>query len=301
MTAPSTQATQSIQATRSTKFATTAETAQPPSPGARFAEAFAADPEKAEVHFGFTLTDAFQPGRERRRLTARDLFRKQPVDPGAPNVRSWHETRPDPARADRTEPASGLREDAYEFSLGDHEVGRIEAWVQIPEGLGDEPEALAAFIDRRLTVRLGTAENRALTRQVTGHPDVAELPYRGDYAAGLLAAFDEIEQSGGTGHAVMVNPVDYYGRLAGSGSLLADLAREEVMVCRHRQVAPGCALVGDFAMAAVLLDARSSTVAVDEPPPGMFRTAAPAVRATVHESVAVQLPTHFVHVVPEAA
>jgi hypothetical protein len=280
---------------------------QDPTPGEQFAEAFAADPEKAEVHFGFTLTDAFQPGKERRRLTARNLFRKRPVDRGTGTVRSWHETRPDPAHATTTAStahaptASGLREDAYEFSLGAYQVGRIEAWVQIPEGLADEPEALAAFIDRRLMVRLGTAENRALTHQVTGHPDVAELPYRGSYAAGLLAAFDEIEQSGGTGHAVMVNPADYYGQLAGSGSLLADLAREDVMVCRHRQVAPGCALVGDFAMAAVLLDARHSTVKIDEPPPGMFATDAPAVSATVHESVAVQLPTHFFHVVPEGA
>lgn len=262
-------------------------------PGEQFARAFAADPDKAEVCFDFTLTDAFQPGRERRRLTARNLFRKQPVDTGT--VRSWHETRPDPAHAGT---ASGLREDAFRFSLAEYRVQPVEAWVQIPDGLAGEPEGLAAFIDRRLMVRLGTAENRALTYDVIRHPDVADLPYRGSYAAGLLAAFDEIEQSGGTGHAIMVNPADYYGELAGSGSLLGDLAREEVMVCRHRQVAPGCALVGDFAMAARLLDARQSVIKVAEPPPGTFDGPGTAVTAVVHESVAVQLPTHFFHVVP---
>lgn len=262
-------------------------------PGEEFAHAFAAHQEKAEVHFDFTLTDAFQPGRERRRLTARNLFRKHPVDTDA--VRSWHETRPEDAHAAT---ASGLREDAFRFGLAEYPVARIDAWVQIPDGLADESEALAAFIDRRLMVRLGTAENRALTRDVIRHPDVADLPYRGSYAAGLLAAFDEIEQSGGTGHAVMVNPADYYRELAGSGSLLGDLAREEVMVCRHRQVAPGCALVGDFAMAARLLDGRHSVIRVAEPPPGTFSDPGTAVCATVHESVAVQLPTHFFHVVP---
>ncbi|MFR9676048.1 family 3 encapsulin nanocompartment shell protein [Streptomyces sp. TR02-1] len=264
-----------------------------PTPGEEFARAFAENPEKAEVRFDYTLTDTFRPGKERHRLTARNLFRKQPADSDV--VRSWHETRPDPEHADT---ASGLREDAFRFSLAEYRVTPIDAWVQIPEGLGDEPAGLAAFIDRRLMVRLGTAENRALTHQVVHHPDVAELPYRNGYETGLLAAFDEIEQSGGTGHAIMVNPSDYYGRLAGSGSLLDDLAREGVMVCRHRQVERGCALVGDFAMAAVLLDARRSAIRVAEPPAGTFDGSGTAVCATVHESVAVQLPTHFFHVVP---
>src|SRR3954463_2121807 len=104
-------------------------------PGEEFAHAFAADPEKAEVHFDFTLTDAFQPGRERRRLTARNLFRKHPVD--TDTVRSWHETRPEAAPAGTV---SGLREDAFHFSLAEYRVARIDAWVQIPDGLADEPE-----------------------------------------------------------------------------------------------------------------------------------------------------------------
>jgi hypothetical protein len=271
-----------------------ADPAAGPSPGEEFARAFLEDPEKAEVHFGFTVTDAFKPGKERHRLTARHLFRKQRAGSGA--VRTWFETRPpgEPVAAE-----GRLREDSFVFSPADHSVAPITAWVRVPDGLAGDPAALSAFVDRRLMVRLGTAENRALTHDVLRHPDVAALPYRGSYAAGLLAAFDEIEQTGGTGHAVMVNPRDYYGQLVGSGSLLADLAREGVMVCRHRQVAPGCALVGDFAMAAVLLDAEHSVIKVAEPPPGTFdEPGGTAVCAVVHESVAVQLPTHFFHVVP---
>lgn len=266
-------------------------------PGQLFAQAYLDDPEKAEVHFAYTLTDAFEAGKQRPRLTARNLFRKQVVS--SQQVRSWHETRPgDPASGNDGEE---LREASFRFSMADYNVGQVTGWAQIPEGLAREPDGLASFIDRRLMVRLGTAENRALTHDVLSHPDVASLPYEASYAEGLLAAFNQIEQAGGTGHALMVNPSDYYTHLVGAGSLLTDLAREEVMVCRHRQVAPGCALVGDFAMAARLLESRHSVIKVAEPPPGTFETPGTAVCAVVHESVAVQLPTHFFHVVPAAA
>ncbi|MCF6522659.1 family 3 encapsulin nanocompartment shell protein [Streptomyces sp. JJ36] len=267
-----------------------------PSPGALFARALTEDPAGAEVRFGFTLTDAFQPGRERPRLTARDLFLKQRV--GSGTVHGWSETRPETeVRAE-----SGMREDTYRFGAAGYAVRPVTAWVRIPGELAGHPDALAHFVDRRLMVRLGTAENRALTRDVLDHPGVRSLAWTGSYTEGLLAAYDEIEQSGGTAHAMMVNPRDYYRELVGSGSLLADLAREQVKVCRHRQVAPGCALVGDFAMAARLLDAEQSVIKVAEPPPGALDRTDPgtgtAVCAVVHESVAVQLPTHFFHVVP---
>ncbi|SFM63449.1 hypothetical protein SAMN04487980_1003311 [Streptomyces sp. cf124] len=260
------------------------------SPGERFARAFAEDPEKAEVRFEYTVTDSFQPGKDRPRLTARNLFKKQRVT--SETVRSWFETRPDAPHA-----SGGLRESAYRFEAATYAVRPITAWVQIPDALGEHPDALAQFIDHRLMVRLGTAENRALTLDVVDHPDVATLPYTGSYTAGVLAAFNEIEQQGGTGHALMINPQDYYGELVGAGSLLADLAREQVMICRHRHVAPGSALVGDFAMAARLLEAGRSVIKVAEPPTGLFERPGTAVCAEVHESVAVQQPTHFFHAV----
>lgn len=260
------------------------------SPGEQFARAFAEDPDKAEVRFDYTITDSFQPGKDRPRLTARNLFKKQRVT--TETVRSWFETRPPVPGA-----SGGLRESAYRFEAATYGVRPITAWVQIPEALAGQPDALAQFIDHRLMVRLGTAENRALTLDIVDHPDVATLPYTGSYAAGVLAAFNEIEQQGGTGHALMINPQDYYGELVGAGSLLADLAREQVMVCRHRHVAPGSALVGDFAMAARLLEAGRSVIKVAEAPPGVFERPGTAVCAEVHESVAVRQPTHFFHAV----
>jgi hypothetical protein len=262
-------------------------------PGEQFARAFLAGLEHARVDFGFTLSDAFQPTNDRPRLTVRNLFRKQRADSGT--VRSWYETRPG---ADATAWEGRLREAAFRFSVAEYGVRPITGWVQIPEELTEEPEGLASFIDRRLMVRLGTAENLALTRDLLSHPDVAPLPYKDLYTAGVLAAFEEIEQTGGTGHAMIVNPADYYGELVGAGSVLQDLAREKVMICRNRHVAPGHALVGDFAMAARLLEAGHSVIKVAEPPAGTFDQPGIAVCAEVYEGVAVQLPTHFFHVVP---
>ncbi|THA25925.1 phage major capsid protein [Streptomyces sp. RKND-216] len=262
------------------------------SPGERFARAYLDHGPEAEVWFDYTLSDAFQPVEDRPRLTTRNLFKHQRV--AGDTVRGWFETRPyQPGTA------AALREAAFRFDLAEYRLRPITGWVQIPDGLAEHPESLVQFIDRRLMVRLGTAENRALTLDVVDHPDVAELPYRGSYVSGLLAAFDEIEQTGGTGHAMVVNPVDYYGKLVGSGSVLDDLAREKVKICRNRHVAPGCALVGDFSMAARLLESGRSVMKVAQPPAGTFDRPGTAVCAEVYEGVAVQLPTHFFHVVPE--
>ena len=76
-------------------------------PGERFAQAFLAHPEQAQVDFDFTLSDAFQPTNDRPRLTVRNLFRKQRADAGT--VRSWFENRPaadEAARERRRGPAS---------------------------------------------------------------------------------------------------------------------------------------------------------------------------------------------------
>jgi hypothetical protein len=58
--------------------------------------------------------------------------------------------------------------------------------------------------------------------------------------------------------------------------------------------------VGDFAVAAELLDGGRSEIGVAEPPEGTFAEPGQAVYAEVHEGVAVHLPTHFFHVVPAA-
>ena len=63
-------------------------------------------------------------------------------------------------------------------------------------------------------------------------------------------------------------------------------------------VARGYALVGDFAVAARLLDAEKSVIRVAEPPAGTFAGPGTAVTAEIYEGLAVHLPTHFFHIVP---
>ncbi|SCL41796.1 phage major capsid protein, HK97 family [Micromonospora pallida] len=269
------------------------------SPGEEFAAAYAADPAGAVVRFDFTITDAFQPTKERPRVTVRNLFRKRSV--GTEPVRFWCEGRPDASEAATVHESDLRREAAFRFGMAEAGVHPIRAWVQIPEELAKDPEGLAVFVDYRLLVRLATAENQALTIGEHGllrHPEIAKLPYRHDYLTGLLAACDEIEQTGATPHAMIVNPRDYYTHLLGRGGLLDDLARNGVQISRTRMVAPGEAVVGDFAMAARLLDAGRSAIRIAIPPPGTFATDGPAVCAEIHEGLAIHLPTHFFHVVP---
>lgn len=267
------------------------------SPGQEFHKAYAADPLGARVGFDYTITEAFMPTKERPRVTVRNLLKVRPVR--ADTTRYWQERRP-PESAGITE--ARLRQEAT-FVAGMAEAGLhpVRAWVRIPDGLVEDPAAFAEFLDYRLLVRLATAENQALTLGEHGllnHPGLTRLPYRGDFVQGVLAACNEIEQNGATAHAMVVNPYDWWYSMLGKGGLLAELAANGTLISRTRMVAPGHALVGDFAVAARLLDGGRSEIRVEEPPPGTFATPGPAVCAEVWEGLAVHLPTHFFHVVP---
>jgi hypothetical protein len=277
----------------------TTESTAGPSPGEAFAQAFARDGRNAEVRFDFTITDAFKPTQDRPRLTVRNLFKKRIV--GEEKIRFWQESRPSREEAAKVNEAGLRQEAAFRFGMGEGRVHPVRGWVQIPEELLDDPEGLAVFIDYRLLVRLATAENQALTLGEHGllnHPGVTRLPYGGAYVSGVMAACNEIEQNGATAHAMIVNPYDYYNHMVGRNGLLEDLARNGTLITRTRMLAPGCALVGDFAVAARLLDAQKSVIKVAEPPPGTFSTPGIAVCAEIWEGLAVHLPTHFFHVVP---
>ncbi len=243
------------------------------SPGAAFARAFATGGERTQVRYDYTITDAHKPDRPKPRL----------ADAAAVSE-------------------SGLRrEAAFRFGVAQAELHPVQAWVQIPADLVDDPEGLAEFIDHRLLVRLATAENQALTIGEHGllhHPELIRLPYHGDFAAGILAACDQIEQTGSTAHAMIINPRDYYLGLVGRGSLLADLAGNGTLISRTRMIPAGCALAGDFAEAVRLLDAGRSLIRVAEPPEGTFAHPGLAVCGEVYEGLAVHLPTHLFYAVP---
>jgi hypothetical protein len=279
---------------------TTASTATATaSPGAAFAAAFAVHAERTEVCYDYTITDAHKPDRPKPRLTVRGVLKRRFVQ--TDDIAHWTESAPSQEQAAAVTDSGLRREAAFRPGVAHARVYPIRAWLQIPGELAGDLDGLAEFIDHRLLVRLATAENEALTIGPHGllrHPGIARLPYAGDFASGLLAACDAIEQVGSTAHAVIINPVDYYVGLAGSGSLLADLAANGTLISRTRMIPPGQALAGDFAEAVRLLVAPRSVIRVAEPPPGTFAEPGLAVYGEVYEGLAVHLPTNMFLAVP---
>jgi hypothetical protein len=269
------------------------------SPGTEFATAFATSGERTEVMYDYTITDAHKPDRPKPRLTVRGLLKRRPVETDV--LSYWCESSPAPGQAAAVTEHELRREAAFRSGVAQARVYPVRAWVQIPDALTGDLAGLAEYIDHRLLVRIATAENQALTIGQHGllhHPGIARLPYDGDFADGILAALDEIEQVGSTAHAMIVNPADFYRRLAGRGSLLADLAANGTLISRTRMIPPGQALAGDFAEAVRLLDAGRSVIRVAEPPPGTFAGPGLAVCGEVYEGLAVHLPTNLFLAVP---
>jgi hypothetical protein len=269
------------------------------SPGTAFAAAFATSGERTEVTYDYTITDAHKPDRPKPRLTVRGLLKRRPVETDV--LSYWCESSPSPGQAAAVTEHELRREAAFRSGVAQARVYPVQAWVQIPDALAGDMAGLAEYIDHRLLVRIATAENQALTIGPHGllrHPGIARLPYDGDYADGILAALDEIEQVGSTAHAMIVNPADFYRRLAGRGSLLADLAANGTLISRTRMVPPGQALAGDFAEAVRLLDTGRSVIRVAEPPPGTFAGPGLAVCGEVYEGLAVHLPTNLFLAIP---
>lgn len=272
------------------------------SPGAAFAAAFAAHAERTEVRFDYTITDAHKPDRPKPRLTVRGLLKRRFAE--AEVTSYWCECGPSPEQAVAVTDSGLRREAAFQPRVAQAQVHPVRAWLQIPAELTGDVDGLAEFIDHRLLVRLATAENQALTigpHGLLSHPGIARLPYRGDFATGLLAACDAIEQVGSTAHAVIINPVDYYLGLVGRGSLLADLAANGTLISRTRMIPPGQALAGDFAEAVRLLDAGRSVISVATPPPGTFAEPGLAVCGEIYSGLAVHLPTHMFIAHPSGA
>jgi hypothetical protein len=269
------------------------------SPGTAFAAAFAMQGKNTEVAYDYTITSAHKPDRPMPRLTVRRLLKRRLVD--SEDITYWCEHRPSAEQAAMVTESGLRREAAFQPGVTRTHVYPVQAWLQIPDELAADPHGLTEFIDHRLLVRLATAENQALTigpHGLLSHPEIARLPYHGDFADGILAACDEIEQVGSTAHALIVNPADFYRGLVGRGSLLADLAANGTLISRTRMIPRGQALAGDFAEAVRLLDAGHSVIRVADPPPGTFAGPGLAVCAEVYEGLAVHLPTNLFLAVP---
>jgi hypothetical protein len=264
------------------------------SPGRRFAEACAANGLDAAVDFDVTITDSLTSSRRKPRYPARNMLRVVDLSRD-PRQFFWHESPPRPGDP-AVDGADARRELASRFHRSPvPELLPTTAWVQVPDGLWEDPETFEAFINYRLIIRLGTAENVTILCGEAGllaYPGIGRISSAGPFASPLLAACNEVEQMGGTADGLILNPVDYY-RLLGDGRLIDILEGNGVFIVRTRLVEPGTALVGDFGHGAQLFDAGRSTIRFAEPPPGTFAEPGIAALARIHERVVVNLPTNF--------
>ncbi|MBG0818120.1 family 3 encapsulin nanocompartment shell protein [Planomonospora sp. ID82291] len=264
------------------------------SPGRMFVEACAVKGLEASVEYDVTITDSLTSSRRKPRYPARNMLKI--VDLSRDPRRSyWHESPPRPGDP-QVEDADLRREAASRFHMSPvPELLPTTAWVQVPPGLWEDPETFESFVNYRLIVRLGTAENQTIIRGDAGllnMPEIARITSKGPFGSTILAACNEAEQMGGTADGLIINPVDYY-TFMGRGRLMDDLERNGVFIVRTRLVDPGTAIVGDFGHGAMLFDAGRSVIRFAEPPPGTFAEPGIALMAEIYERVVVNLPTNF--------
>ncbi len=271
-----------------------AQRTKEPSPGRMFVQACAAQGLEACVEYDVTITDSLTSSRRKPRYPARNMLKVVDLSRD-PRRYYWHESPPRPG-----DPPVGdgdlRREAASRFHKSPvPELLPTTAWVQVPPDLWEDAETFESFINYRLIVRLGTAENDTIIRGtggLLGIPGIARLTSRGEFSSTILAACNEVEQMGGTADGLIINPADYY-RFLGQGRLMDDVERNGVFIVRTRLVEPGTAIVGDFGHGAQLFDAGRSVIRFAEPPPGTFAEPGMALMAQIYERVVVNLPTNF--------
>lgn len=246
-------------------------------PGEEFALAYARSGPVTTLHLRASISDRFPPSKRRPRYTVRHLLKKATVDAGEVTV--YRES------ADEVSPETAAPEWDFHVGVTTVKIRTIRASVPVPAPILADPAALAAFVDFRLLVRLGTAENGEL---LTGEDGLLRLPgLRRHTPAGspverLLATTALCEWYGGSADGIVLHPDDWWP-LVESG-LLERLAVQGVKVSRTRMIPAGDALVGDFTAAATLLDRKSSTI----------RLVDGVLTAEIREGLAVHLPGHFV-------
>jgi hypothetical protein len=245
---------------RSTLAQVVAEQKRFVSPGRVLLDAIAEQGLDASVEFDLTITGALPSLRRKPRYPARNLFTVRDLsrEPAASDVPPLHTT---------------------------------SGWVQVPPDLWDDPDAFETFVNYRLIVRLATAENHTLLRAADGlleQPAIQRRPVGSLLGRAIVAACDELAEADG----LILNPTDYYDFL-GSGTLMAALEQDGLLIVRTRLVDPGTAIIGAFERGALLADAGRSLIRFAEPPPGTFAEPGIGLTAQIYERVQVSRPDRF--------
>ncbi len=261
-------------------------------PGEEFALAYARAGDKASVTLRAAISDLFPPAQRRPRYTVRHLLRRAVVDRDEVTV----------FRERAADVSAGTAAPEWDFRVGiaTASVQTISASVPVPPEVLADPASLAAFVDFRLLVRLGTAENDVLLNGDGEDGIVGLLRAPGvrtmdapapTVAATLLEAAALCEWYGGSADGIVMHPDDWWPLLA-EGPVFDRLATAGVRISRTRMVPAGSALIGDFTAAATLLDRRTSTIRMARD--GESEAPGPALVAEISEGLAIHLPGHFV-------
>jgi Phage capsid family len=247
-------------------------------PGEEFAVAHARSGPDAELVLRASISDLFPPAQRRPRLTVRHLLKKSVVV--GDDVTVYCE------RAVDVDEGTAAPEWDFQVGTATVKLRTVQASVEVPPDLLADPAGLAAFVDMRLLVRLGTAENDMLLNGDEGllrMPGLRHHAPAGSPTERLLATTALCEWYGGSADGIVLHPDDWWPLIA-EGTLLDRLAVQGVKVSRTRMIPPGLALVGDFTAAATLLDTRTSVIRLSEG----------VLTAEIREGLAVHLPGHFV-------
>lgn len=246
-------------------------------PGEEFAIAYARGGPATSLELRASISDLFPPAQRRPRYTVRHLLKKAVVD--SDEVTVYHE------RAAEVDPGTTAPEWDFRVGAATVKIRTIRASVPVPAPILADPAALAAFVDFRLLVRLGTAENEELLTGEDGilaRPGLRRHTPGGSLSERLLATTALCEWYGGSADGIVLHPDDWWPLV--ENGLLERLAAQGVKVSRTRMIPAGSALVGDFTAAATLLDRKTSTI----------RLAGGVLTAEIREGLAVHLPGHFV-------
>ena len=260
-------------------------------PGRRFVNECLEHGKDARVEYDVTITDSLTSSRRKPRYPARNMLKVVNLS-SDPRKYYWHESPGETPVA-----GADLRpEAANTFGMSPvPELLTTTAWVQVPDGLWEDPETFESFINYRLIVRLATAENVTILKGEAGlleYPGIARLPQGDSPGSAILAACNEVEQVGCTADGLIINPADYY-QLLGSSRLMQNVEDNGVFIVRTRLVDPGTAIVGDFGHGAQLFDAGRSVITFADAPEGTFAEPGLGLKAEIYERVVVNLPATF--------
>ena len=142
-----------------------------------------------EVVLRLPITDAHKPDRPKPRLTVRGLLKRRLVETEV--ISCWCERGPTQAQAAAVPEKRQRREAAFQPGVAQAQVHPVQAVDPDPRG-ADRRSAWAGRVHRSPAAcpachrREPGADDRPA--RPAQHPGIARLPYRGDFADGLLAA-----------------------------------------------------------------------------------------------------------------